>query len=85
MYGDMILIHDINGQTQVNGRFDDWYDDSCYTVIDKQELGETIANKIIENDDRNKKNIIHEEVEKYLNDIKLEIIAYANDYLNGNV
>ena len=48
MYGDNILITDINGKIEVESRLDDVYDDRTYIVIDKQVLGEILAKEILE-------------------------------------
>lgn len=89
MYGDRILIRDINGQIEVDSSFEDIYDDTIYTVIDKQELGESIGRELLDNepdtDYEDNCHIIYEEIDKaIINQIVNDIFSYVFEYINNN-
>lgn len=89
MYGDKVIIQDINGQIQINNSFDDFLDDKFYTIIDKESIAQYIGRKIIDEEkdfDIDKDwNIIWEMIDTLLiNDITQNISDYVYEYLNNN-
>lgn len=92
MYGDFVNIRDMNGQIQVDTKFNEYevcYDDKYYTVIDKQALGEYIGKKLLDDepntDYEDNCNIIYEEIDKeIINDIVNDIFDYVFEYINNN-
>lgn len=89
MYGDKILIQDINGQKQVDDIFEDVYDDSIYTIIDKESLGQSIGRRILDEepefDPEDECNIVFEEIDKeIINDIVQCIYDYVYEYIMNN-
>lgn len=89
MYGDFVLIRDINGTTQVDCKFEDIYDDKFYCIIDKQSLGERIGRNLLDEepdlDFEDNCHIIYEEIDKQIiNDIVNDIFDYVLEYWNNN-
>ncbi len=89
MYGDKIQIRDINGEIEINNSFEDIYDDSIYTIIDKQALGENIGRKLLaeepNTDYEDNCHIIYEEIDKaIINEIVNDIFNYVFEYINNN-
>lgn len=88
MYGDYVLIKNMNGETEVSERLEDVYDDGVYTIIDKQSLGETIGQTLLDEDPDedyiDNCHIIYEEIDKTMNDVIDTIFGYVEEYLNNN-
>lgn len=90
MFGDKIQIRNLNKELEVNTNFEDCYNDTIYTVIDKQSLGENIARNILDDepdlDFEDNCHIIFEEIDKeIINDIVNDIFNYALEYWNNNI
>ena len=89
MFGDKIQIRDINGQIEVDTSFENHYDDRIYTVIDKQELGETIGRELLDEhpdiDYEDNCDIIYKEINRQIiNGLKGDIFDYVLEYINNN-
>lgn len=89
MYGDFVLIRDINGTTQVDSKFEDIYNDRIYCIIDKESLAETIGREILDDepdfDIEDNCHIVFEEIDKkIINEIVNDIFDYVHEYINNN-
>lgn len=88
MYGDKVQIRDINGQIEIDERLEDVYDNSIYTIIDKQSLGESIGQELLDEDPEkdyiDNCHLIYEEIDKTINGIVNDIFGYVEEYLNNN-
>ncbi len=71
--------------TLVNDRFDDYIERSCYTIIDEERFGASIAIDLMhkENDKITIDEIL-EAVEDSLGDLKKDLIFHVKEYLNNN-
>lgn len=94
MYGDFVLIKDINGQTQVDERFDDYLENGYYVIIDIESLGENIGRELIDEcedelfDEYGDINytLIYEEIDKrFSNNLINSVYAEVEEYINNNL
>ena len=53
MEDKFLTIRDINGQIEVDTKFDECYEDYIFVVIDKEDMSTQIANQIIQETDVN--------------------------------
>lgn len=53
MEDKFLTIRDINGQIEVDTKFDEYYEDYIFVVIDKEDISTQIANQIIQETDVN--------------------------------
>lgn len=88
MYGDKVEIRDINGQVEVQTSFEDFYDDSVYTVIDKQRFGEIIGKALLDDDPTedymDNCNLIYEYIDNLLSEVSGDIFGYVLEYIENN-
>lgn len=53
MEDKFLTIRDINGQIEVDTKFDEYYEDYIFVVIDKEDMSTQIANQIMQETDVN--------------------------------
>ena len=94
MYGDFVLIKDINGQTQVDEQFDDYLENGYYVIIDIEALGENIGRELMDEckdeliDEYGDINytILYEEIDKrFSNNLINSVYAEIEEYINNNL
>ena len=94
MYGDFVLIKDINGQTQVDEQFDDYLENGYYVIIDIEALGENIGRELIDEcedelfDEYGDINytLIYEEIDKrFSNNLIQSVYAEVEEYIKNNL